>query len=92
MPDKDYTKIESARKSGLALTGKDFKSSSSKTALSGLLKSDRTKNMSAADLAAEEQKHRLGFKRGGMVKHTGTAKLHRGERVLTAKQSKRMSH
>jgi hypothetical protein len=29
-----------------------------------------------------------GFKRGGKVKKTGLAKLHKGERVLTAKQAK----
>ena len=29
-----------------------------------------------------------GFKRGGKVKKTGPAKLHKGERVLTAKQAK----
>lgn len=29
-----------------------------------------------------------GFKRGGIVKKTGVAKLHKGERVLTVKQSK----
>jgi len=30
-----------------------------------------------------------GFKRGGKVKHTGRAKVHRGERVLTKSQSRR---
>ncbi len=30
------------------------------------------------------------FKRGGKVKKTGPAKLHRGERVLTAKQNQSM--
>lgn len=29
------------------------------------------------------------YKRGGKVKRTGLAKVHRGERVLTAKQAKR---
>lgn len=31
----------------------------------------------------------LSFKRGGKVKRTGFAKVHRGERVLTKKQQKR---
>jgi hypothetical protein len=31
----------------------------------------------------------LQFKRGGKVKRTGLAKVHRGERVLTKRQSKR---
>jgi hypothetical protein len=30
-----------------------------------------------------------GFKRGGKVKKTGVAKVHKGERVLTAKQAKK---
>lgn len=30
-----------------------------------------------------------GFKRGGKVKKSGVAKVHRGERVLTAKQAKK---
>jgi hypothetical protein len=30
-----------------------------------------------------------GFKRGGKVRKTGVYKLHRGERVLTAKQEKK---
>ena len=70
MPDKDYTKIENARKAGRALTGKDFQnsiggvSSSVKSALSGLLKEDRTRNMSAADLAADAG-HRRGDGPGG---------------------------
>jgi hypothetical protein len=31
------------------------------------------------------------FKKGGMVKKTGMAKVHKGERVLTKKQNKRYS-
>ena len=31
------------------------------------------------------------FKRGGMVKKTGMAKVHKGERVLTKKQQKHRS-
>ncbi len=30
------------------------------------------------------------YKRGGMIKRTGLARLHRGERVLTKSQQKRM--
>jgi hypothetical protein len=30
-----------------------------------------------------------GLKRGGKVKKTGVAKVHKGERVLTAKQAKK---
>jgi hypothetical protein len=38
----------------------------------------------------ETNKQALGsFKRGGKVKRTGTYKLHKGEKVLTKKQSKR---
>jgi hypothetical protein len=40
-----------------------------------------------SELAAKGLK---GFKRGGKVKKTGVAKLHKGERVLTAKQAKAM--
>jgi hypothetical protein len=32
-----------------------------------------------------------GFKRGGKVKKTGIAKVHKGERVLTKKQAKKYS-
>ena len=31
--------------------------------------------------------NRKGYKRGGKVKKTGPAKLHKGERVLTKKQN-----
>jgi len=31
-----------------------------------------------------------GYKRGGRVKKTGFAKVHKGERVLTKKQAKRL--
>jgi hypothetical protein len=34
-----------------------------------------------------EDKGLRGFKRGGRVKKTGVAKVHRGERVLTKKQA-----
>ena len=33
-----------------------------------------------------------GFKKGGKVKKTGVALVHKGERVLTAKQAKKKSH
>jgi hypothetical protein len=36
-----------------------------------------------------EDKGLKGFKRGGKVKKTGTAKLHKGERVLTKAQAKK---
>ncbi len=36
-----------------------------------------------------EKKGLKGFKRGGKVKKTGVAKVHKGERVLTAKQAKK---
>lgn len=32
-----------------------------------------------------------GFKKGGKVNKTGPAKLHKGERVLTASQAKKLS-
>jgi hypothetical protein len=91
--DKETTKIENAREAGVAMTGKDFKSSASKQALKGLLKSDRSKNTSAMGLAEEEEKRRkmVGYKHGGMVKATGPAKVHKGERVLTRGQAKRYS-
>jgi hypothetical protein len=38
------------------------------------------------ELAAKGLK---GFKRGGKVKKTGVAKVHKGERVLSAKQAKK---
>jgi hypothetical protein len=31
-----------------------------------------------------------GYKRGGKVRKTGMAKVHKGERVLTAKQDRKM--
>jgi len=46
------------------------------------------KAMHARDIA--KQMMMGGFKRGGKVKRTGFAKLHKGERVLTKKQTKRM--
>ncbi len=36
-----------------------------------------------------EKKGLKGFKRGGKVKKTGPAKVHKGERVLTAKQARK---
>jgi hypothetical protein len=36
-----------------------------------------------------EAKGLKGFRRGGKVKKTGVAKVHKGERVLTAKQAKK---
>jgi len=33
-----------------------------------------------------------GFKKGGKVKKTGVALVHKGERVLTAKQAKKKAH
>ncbi len=44
-------------------------------------KSSGTTEMSAGDMPE--------FKRGGRVRRTGTARVHKGERVLTAKQAKR---
>jgi hypothetical protein len=38
------------------------------------------------ELAAKGLK---GFKKGGKVKKTGLAKVHKGERVLTAKQAQK---
>lgn len=38
-----------------------------------------------------EEKGLKGFKRGGRVKKTGPAKLHKGERVLTAKTAKKVT-
>ena len=41
--------------------------------------------------AFRQNVQRLGsFKRGGKVKRTGDYKLHRGERVLTKRQAKRL--
>ncbi|HSR75960.1 MAG TPA: hypothetical protein VLN57_05180 [Xanthobacteraceae bacterium] len=41
------------------------------------------------DLRQElREKGLKGFKRGGTVKTTGVAQVHKGERVLTAKQAK----
>jgi hypothetical protein len=46
--------------------------------------------MTTARLRQElERKGLKGFKRGGKVKKTGIAKVHKGERVLTAKQAKK---
>lgn len=41
----------------------------------------------------DEQLNLVGsYKKGGMIKKTGTAKVHKGERVLTAKQNKKLSN
>ena len=32
---------------------------------------------------------KASYRKGGKVKHTGPAKLHKGERVLTAKQARK---
>ena len=37
----------------------------------------------------DPRKRMLSYKRGGKVRKTGAARLHKGERVLTAKQAKR---
>jgi len=38
----------------------------------------------------EFMKHPKGYKKGGKVKKTGIYKLHKGERVLTKKQQKKL--
>lgn len=88
--DKETTKIESAREKGRALTGDDFKSSASKAALKGLVKKDNSRNSGTWGTAIGEQNRRPGYKRGGMVKKTGTAMLHKGEKVMTKAQTKKM--
>ncbi len=46
----------------------------------------------ATKSAAEGRQPVYGsYKKGGMVKHTGLAKVHRGERVLNRKQTKKYS-
>jgi hypothetical protein len=42
------------------------------------------------DRRDQEQKVMKEYKKGGKVKKTGPAKLHKGERVLTAKQTQMM--
>jgi len=85
-------KIEDARKAGKILTPDDFKSKDMQAALYRLNMKNSTKNDSASDTAkkmqAETKAKPFVFKKGGMVKKSGIAKIHKGEKVLTVKQVK----
>lgn len=62
--DKHTKKIQDAQNAGRALTGSDFRnkvglqSTPAKTALGGLLKQDRTKTMTAMEIAEAELRRR----------------------------------
>jgi len=101
MPDPDYRKvIEDSRKAGSILPSSFFKSDKAKAALYQLTKEDaataaakKAQNNPNAALDAEVARKKKaglsipgGFKKGGMVKKTGMALVHRGEKVLTKKQ------
>jgi len=95
MADEYTNKIENARKSGGIVTADTFKNADARAALQRLAKADTERGMSTMQLAEREQARRAGtlakppaFKKGGMVKKTGMAKVHKGERVLTSKQAK----
>jgi len=87
--------IEDSRKAGSTLDWKFFKNADARKALYDLNKENeaavqagKNKNMSASDLANEEAKRRKlpHYKKGGKVKKTSLALVHKGERVLTKAQ------
>lgn len=97
----DYRKIiEDSRKSGTIIPSSFFKSDEAKAALKQLTKEDtaaaaakKMQNTPSAPLDAEAARRKKaglsipgGFKKGGMVKKTGMALVHKGEKVLTKKQ------
>lgn len=90
--DPNEKKIEDARKAGKILTPADFSSQGMRDALYRLNMKNSTKDDSAATTAKKQQAENaakpMSFKKGGMVQKTGMAKVHKGERVLTATQQK----
>jgi len=92
----DYTAIiEANRKAGRPNDPGMFKDPDARMALQKLTKADRESKMTPMQMAEQEQQRRTGtlarppaFKRGGMVKKTGMAKVHKGEKVLTKRQVK----
>lgn len=94
--------IESARKAGKPLDAKVFmddkwnwggRASSVTAALHDLLHQDQIKaearKMVTGSSKATDPKQLDSYKKGGTVKKTGLARLHRGERVLTKKQARK---
>lgn len=92
--DADEKKIESDRINLKIPTPADYSDQSKRDALYRLNKQNATKNMSASELADQEAKRRglPGYKKGGHVKKTGLALVHKGEKVLTKGQAKGKSN
>lgn len=67
-------------------TPADFATKASRDALYKLNMESATKNMTPSDMAKDELKKRqakpFSYKKGGMVKKSGTAKVHKGEMVV----------
>lgn len=88
--DADEKAIEKDRINLHIPTPDEYSSKSKRDALYRLNKQNAEKDMSASDLAAQEATRRglPGYKKGGRVKKTGLALVHKGERVLTKSQAK----
>ena len=77
-------------------TPDDFKTQKARDALYRLnaREAKATKSDSAADMGKKHEEERKAkpwvFKRGGFVQRSGMAKVHKGERVLTARQNTKM--
>ncbi len=78
MPDRTPASSITALKNALAIARED-----------GSKGSANAQNVTRALRQELADKGLKGFKRGGKVKKTGVAKVHKGERVLTAKQAKK---
>lgn len=97
--DPEEKKIEDKRKALKIPTPDDFKTKASRDALYNLnmknAKANESKDDTAADTAAKAEKERKAkpfvFKKGGMVKKGGIARVHSGERVLTKSQQKKVA-
>ena len=101
MGDKpDYRKvIEDSRKAGSIIPSKFFENKEARDALYKLnmesaaqAKATKAKDMTVSDMAAEEAKKRglPGYKKGGTIKKTGLALVHKGEKVIPKKDAKKV--
>jgi len=93
--DPDERKIEEDRIALKVPKPEDFKDSAKRQALYRLnmknsTKDDTPEQMHEKELAQQKAKPFV-FKKGGRVKKTGMALVHKGEKVLTKKQQKSTS-
>ena len=96
----DYRKIiEDSRKAGAIIPSKFFENKEARDALYKLntesaakSKTIKDHDMSVSDMAVEEAKKRglPGYKKGGTIKKTGLALVHKGEKVIPKKDAKKV--